>query len=86
MDVVTTLQPLDKMGIWPGVGRTRVLGVLFTQTGRTAYLDAAVASHAAPGLKLLTGVAVAFPRSPFVTAATARELQEAALTAAPGAA
>jgi hypothetical protein len=49
-------------------------------------LDAAVASHAAPGLKLLTGVAVAFPRSPFVTATTAWELQEAALTAAPGAA
>ena len=68
---------------WAGRGFS---GVLFTQTGRTAYLDAAVASQAAPGLKLLTGVAVAFPRSPFVTAATARELQEAALTAAPGAA
>jgi hypothetical protein len=32
---------------------------------------------AAPGLELSTGVAVAFPRSPFVTAATAWELQEA---------
>nr|WP_084453925.1 TIGR03617 family F420-dependent LLM class oxidoreductase [Mycobacterium interjectum] len=31
---------------------------------------------AAPGLELSTGVAVAFPRSPFVTAATAWELQE----------
>jgi alkanesulfonate monooxygenase SsuD/methylene tetrahydromethanopterin reductase-like flavin-dependent oxidoreductase (luciferase family) len=36
-----------------------------------------VASHAAPSLELLTGVAVAFLRSPFVTAATAWELQEA---------
>ena len=51
--------------------------MLFTETGRTAYLNAAVASQAAPGLELSTGVAVAFPRSPFVTAATAWELQEA---------
>jgi probable F420-dependent oxidoreductase len=52
-------------------------GLLFTETGRTAYLNAAVASLAAPSLELSTGVAVAFPRSPFVTAATAWELQEA---------
>lgn len=52
-------------------------GLLFTETGRTPYMNAAVASQAAPGLELLTGVAVAFPRSPFVTAATAWELQEA---------
>lgn len=52
-------------------------GLLFTETGRTAYLNAAVASQAAPGLALSTGVAVAFPRSPFVTAATAWELAEA---------
>jgi len=52
-------------------------GLLFTETGRTAYLNAAVASQAAPGLELSTGVAVAFPRSPFVTAACAWELQEA---------
>ena len=39
-------------------------GLLFTETGRTAYLNAAVASQAAPGLELSTGVAVAFPRSP----------------------
>ena len=52
-------------------------GLVFTEGGRTAYLGAAVASQAAPGLALSTGVAVAFPRSPFVTAATAWELQEA---------
>src|SRR6202012_992156 len=52
-------------------------GLLFTETGRTAYLNVAVASQAAPGLELSTGVAVAFPRSPFVTAATAWELQDA---------
>src|ERR1700721_4698645 len=52
-------------------------GLLFTETGRTAYLNAAVASQAAPDLELSTGIAVAFPRSPFVTAASAWELQEA---------
>lgn len=52
-------------------------GLLFTEAGRTAYLNAALASQAAPDLELSTGVAVAFPRSPFVTAATAWELQEA---------
>lgn len=52
-------------------------GMLFTEASRTAYLNAAIASQAAPGLELSTGVAVAFPRSPFVTAATAWELQEA---------
>lgn len=52
-------------------------GLLLTETGRTAYLNAAVASQSAPGLELSTGVAVAFPRSPFVTAAAAWELQEA---------
>lgn len=52
-------------------------GLLFTEGGRTAYLGAAVASQAAPGLALSTGVAVAFPRSPFVTAVSAWELQQA---------
>jgi probable F420-dependent oxidoreductase len=52
-------------------------GLLFTEGGRTAYLSAAAAALAAPGLELSTGVAVAFPRSPMITAATAWELQEA---------
>ena len=78
VDVMTTPQPLEKIGDL--ARRTQVSGfsgLLFTETGRTAYLNAAVASQAAPGLELSTGVAVAFPRSPFVTAATAWELQEA---------
>ena len=75
---MTTPQPLDKIGDF--ARRTQSAGfsgLLFTETGRTAYLNAAVASQAAPGLELSTGVAVAFPRSPFVTAASAWELQEA---------
>ena len=75
---MTTALPLARIG---GLaGRTKQAGfsgLLFTETGRTPYLNAAVASQAAPGLELSTGVAVAFPRSPFVTAATAWELQEA---------
>ncbi|MEI7913973.1 MAG: TIGR03617 family F420-dependent LLM class oxidoreductase [Mycobacteriaceae bacterium] len=78
VDAMTIPQPLSHVG--ETARRTRdagFAGLLFTETGRTAYLNAAVASQAAPGLDLSTGVAVAFPRSPFVTAATAWELQEA---------
>ncbi|WP_085975714.1 TIGR03617 family F420-dependent LLM class oxidoreductase [Mycolicibacter sinensis] len=77
-DVMTVPQPLGKVGAL--ARRTQAAGfsgLLFTEAGRTAYLNAATASQAAPGLELSTGVAVAFPRSPFVTAATAWELQEA---------
>jgi probable F420-dependent oxidoreductase len=78
IDVMTIPQPLSKIGDL--ARRTQAAGfsgVLFTETGRTAYLNAAVASQAAPGLELSTGVAVAFPRSPFVSAAVAWELQQA---------
>ncbi len=75
---MTVPQPLDKIGdLARRTQEAGFSGLLFTETGRTAYLNAAVASQAAPGLELSTGVAVAFPRSPFVTAATAWELQEA---------
>jgi len=78
VDAMALPQPLNQIG---GLAR-RVLeagfsGMLLTELGRTPYLNAAVASQSAPGLELSTGVAVAFPRSPFVTAATAWELQEA---------
>lgn len=75
---MTVPQQLSKIGSL--ARRTQAFGfagLLFTETGRTAYLNAAIASQAAPDLELSTGVAVAFPRSPFVTAATAWELQEA---------
>jgi probable F420-dependent oxidoreductase len=52
-------------------------GVLFTEGGRTAFLSAGVTAVAAPSLEVSTGVAVAFPRSPMVTAQIAWELQEA---------
>jgi probable F420-dependent oxidoreductase len=78
VDVMTVPEPLSQIG---GVARQAqsagFSGLLITEVARTPYLSAAVASQAAPGLDLSTGVAVAFPRSPFVTAATAWELQEA---------
>ena len=78
VDAMTIPRPLDKIGdLARRTQSAGFSGLLFTETGRTAYLNAAVASQAAPGLELSTGVAVAFPRSPFVTAATAWELQEA---------
>ncbi|MDT5092885.1 MAG: hypothetical protein QOH60_2248 [Mycobacterium sp.] len=78
VDAMTTPQPLASIGdLARRTQSAGFSGLLFTETGRTAYLNAAVASQAAPGLDLLTGVAVAFPRSPFVTAAEAWELQEA---------
>jgi probable F420-dependent oxidoreductase len=51
-------------------------GLVVTESGRTAYLGCAAAALAAD-LDLLTGVAVAFPRSPMVTASVAWELAEA---------
>ena len=77
-DVMTTPRPLGQIGdLAHRVQTSGFSGLLFTELGRTPYLNAAVASQAAPDLELSTGVAVAFPRSPFVTAATAWELQEA---------
>ena len=51
-------------------------GITFTETGRSAYLSVAAAALAADRLTYSTGIAVAFPRSPMVTATTAWELAE----------
>ncbi|WP_048468931.1 TIGR03617 family F420-dependent LLM class oxidoreductase [Mycolicibacterium chlorophenolicum] len=78
VDAMTMPQPLGEVADLARRTQTAGFsGLLFTETGRTPYLNAAVAAQAAPGLELSTGVAVAFPRSPFVTAATAWEVQEA---------
>src|SRR6516165_11340403 len=51
-------------------------GLVITEGGRTAYLSCAAAALAAD-LDICTGIAVAFPRSPMVTAELAWELAEA---------
>src|SRR5919106_5179587 len=50
-------------------------GLVFVESGRTAFLSAATAALAAP-LDLATGIAVAFSRSPMVTAQLAWELAD----------
>lgn len=52
-------------------------GLWFTESGRTAYLGATAAALATTDLDIGTGIAVAFPRSPMVTASVAWELAEA---------
>jgi len=72
VDAMTTPQPLQTIGELARRAESLVFSDLAsTETGRTAYLNAAVASQTAPGLDLSTGGAVAFPRSPFLTAAAA---------------
>ena len=51
-------------------------GLVITEAGRTAYLACGAAALAAE-IDILTGVAVAFPRSPMVTAQIAWELADA---------
>src|SRR5580704_175408 len=51
-------------------------GLVVTEAGRTAYLTCGALAVAAD-IDILTGIAVAFPSSPMVTAATAWELAEA---------
>ncbi|MPY93397.1 MAG: TIGR03617 family F420-dependent LLM class oxidoreductase [Acidimicrobiia bacterium] len=51
-------------------------GLVLTETGRTAYLSCAAAGLASEKLHIGTGVAVAFPRSPMITAKVAWELAD----------
>ena len=51
-------------------------GIVVTEAGRTAYLGCGAAALAAD-IDILTGIAVAFPRSPMVSASIAWELAEA---------
>lgn len=78
IDVMTFPRPLQEIGaVACDVAAAGFDGVLFTEGARTAYLSAAVTATSAPSLEISTGVAVAFPRSPMVTAQVAWELQEA---------
>ncbi len=49
-------------------------GMLFTETGTTPWMQIAAAATAAPALEFSTGIAVAFPRSPMISAQIAWEL------------
>jgi len=49
-------------------------GMLYTETGQVPWMQIAAAALAAPSLTFTTGIAVAFPRSPMVSAQVAWEL------------
>jgi probable F420-dependent oxidoreductase len=76
-DAMLPAQPLRRAGeLGRRAEEAGLSGLVVTEAGRTAYLTCgalAVAAH----IDILTGIAVAFPRSPMVTAATAWELAEA---------
>ena len=75
-DLMTGGLPLKRMqDLARDASAAGVSGLVVTEAGRTAYLSCAAAALAAD-LDLLTGVAVAFPRSPMVTASVAWELAE----------
>lgn len=76
-DLMTGGLPLTRMqSLARDADEAGFSGLVVTEAGRTAYLSCAAVALAAP-IDVLTGVAVAFPRSPMVTAATAWELAEA---------
>jgi probable F420-dependent oxidoreductase len=77
VDAMTFPRALQQMGsVALDTQRAGFDGMLFTEGGRTAYPAVTAAALAAPGLEMSTGVAVAFPRSPMITAQVAWELQE----------
>ncbi len=77
VDMMTAGMPLRSMPpLARDAARAGFSGLLLTETGRTAYLSCAVAALAAD-IDLATGVAVAFPRSPMITAKIAWELTDA---------
>ena len=49
-------------------------GMLYTETGQVPWMQITAAAIAAPSLTFSTGIAVAFPRSPMVSAQVAWEL------------
>jgi probable F420-dependent oxidoreductase len=69
--------PLDRIGIV--ARRCEEAGfdsLWIAETGRTAYIQAAVAAQATRTIRIGTSIALAFPRSPVITAMAARDLAE----------
>ena len=75
---------MTEPGTWHGVqalagdvAAAGFAGIVFTEMRQPPWLSVVAAHQAAPSLDLATGIAVAFPRSPMITAQTAWELAEA---------
>lgn len=77
VDLMTPGLPLRQMqALARNAAEAGFSGLLLTEGARTAYLSCAAAALAAD-MDVLTGIAVAFPRSPMVTATVAWELADA---------
>lgn len=77
VDMMVTAGPLrDVQRLATDAADAGFSGLVVTEAGRTAFLSCAAAALAAD-LDLATGIAVAFPRSPMVTAQIAWELAQA---------
>ncbi len=76
-DAMIGPQPLQRAGaLGQRAAEVGLSGLVVTEAGRTAYLTCGALAVAAD-IDVLTGIAVAFPRSPMVTASVAWELAEA---------
>ncbi len=71
------LELRDMQRLAPKVEAAGFGSMWLTESGRTAYLSCAAAGLATDTLGIGTAIAVAFPRSPMVTASTSWELAEA---------
>jgi probable F420-dependent oxidoreductase len=77
IDTIAMARPLrDVGGLATEVAACGFDGLWFTESGRTAYTGCTAAALSAPGLDIGTAVALAFPRSPMVTAQIAWELAD----------
>jgi probable F420-dependent oxidoreductase len=78
VDLMTFGRPLGQaQQLAADAERAGYHGVVVTEGGRTAYLTCAALALADTGLELSTGIAVAFPRSPMVSAQLSWELADA---------
>jgi len=77
LDAITMGLPMRAVtNLTRDVERVGFDGLWFTESGRTAYTGCAAAALTAEDLDIGTAVALAFPRSPMVTAAVAWELAD----------
>ena len=78
LDMMAYARPLPEIQQLAKRAEAAGLGTLWlTESGRTAYLSCAAAALVTERIGLGTAVAVAFPRSPMITAKVAWELAEA---------
>ncbi len=64
----------DSAALARDLEKTGFSGILYTETGQVPWMQLAAAATAAPSLTFSTGIAVAFPRSPMVSAQIAWEI------------